>query len=173
MWPITPSPDPSHRATPGPRSCSSCYVEKPEGATGARGPGWRARASVLLRLAGGMSCSCDCESRCCWCETETVRYPCCPTMSSLGEGKECLGGYAPLGEHISAVPSRRLEWESAKPWASGAGSRKCDCVMGGVTGGVDRQWWRTDADHSVSESMNGHRGSRSCVCSGASMNRRL
>ena len=101
-----------------------------------QGPGWRASASVLLSLAGGMSCSCDCENRCCWCETETVRYHRCPTVSLLGEGKRCVGEHAPLGWHISAVPSRRLEWEAARPWASRAGSRRCDCVMRG-----DQEAW--------------------------------
>ena len=112
-------------------------MAKPDGTTG-QGPGWRARTSVLLSLAGGMSCSCDCENRCCWCETETVRYHRCLTVSSLGEGKRCVGEHAPLGWHISAVPSRRLEWEAARPWASRAGSRRCDCVIQNASAGINR-----------------------------------
>ena len=59
-----------------------------------------------------------------------MRHCHCPTVSSSGEGKQCVDERVPVGCHISAVPRRRLVWEAVRPWASGAVSGRCDCVMG-------------------------------------------
>lgn len=62
--------------------------------------------SVLLNVAVGMSCTCECESGCCLCEAETVRPHHCP-IASLGEEEVvCMWTCSSRVVHLCCDPAR-------------------------------------------------------------------